>query len=143
MNPAKEAMEKVLGTTATVGQSGPVFDPMAKQNADLDALRAQNDAMAASLGLQPSTLSATPETPEHRAAALADIDRARASTIAAQNAANAGVAADLSAFRSKYPVLPTHSQMYRAAVAGHPYDFKNTTYRLPFRDELPQGSRRI
>jgi hypothetical protein len=108
--------ETTFGTTSTVGQSGPVVDPFAEQNAELAALKQRSAEMAAKLGLGGSTSSGQKVTPQ--------VSPSQAQVRPSQ-------VLNMNSYMSKYPVLPTHSQMYRADVAGHPYDFKNTTYRLP------------
>jgi hypothetical protein len=42
-------MNRVLGTTASVTNPGAPYDPLAKQNADLTAIKAQTDALRQSL----------------------------------------------------------------------------------------------
>jgi hypothetical protein len=150
-NPVKQAMDKILGiitpesaetgarpivyssklpeapqggttttptTTSAVGQSGPVYDPNAGFNAELAAIKQKNTDLAASLGLGGSTSTGQRATPQATPswAIPVKFDPSKNKVLTNINSS---------------PVLPTYSQMYRADVAGHPYDFKHTTYQRP------------
>jgi hypothetical protein len=57
----QEAMNKVLGTVASVTNPGTPYDPFAKGEAEIAALRAQTDQLSKSMGIQPA--STTPAQP--------------------------------------------------------------------------------
>jgi hypothetical protein len=154
-NPAKQAMDKILGiitpesaeagasrpimyssrlpeapqggtitttptTTSAVGQSGPAFDPNAQQNAELAALRQRSTELASGLGLGGST-----------GGSASTGQKATPSWAIPQKFDPSKAMFNINSSMSKYPVLPTWSQRVRAEQAGHPYDFKNTTYQRP------------